>query len=120
MDVLRESATDIDRELKDAKKSRDEPLQERLVRDLQMINKEVRKLEREQQQIRRGRMPPEEGDPAEKARKAVGNALTRLKENCCNEYGLPRFADHMDAFRCEGTSYVYRPPGPAPNWQLFL
>ena len=55
--------------------------------------------------------------PKERARKAVGNAITRFK-NACRKVGLVKFAAHLDDALSGGKTFAYRPSEPAPDWNF--
>ena len=58
--------------------------------------------------------------PPEKARQAVRKAIDRAIDNMRKmQPPLPQLAAHLKtSIVGEGTSFVYRPPDPAPDWDL--
>jgi hypothetical protein len=117
---LQEEACRLKKECEEARQSKHEPRLNRSMSDLERIAERVKEIDREEGQLKRGRLVPEEGDPAEKSRKSVGAALRRLYKSCRERFQFPKLAGHLESsIKTEGKSYAYRPKRPEPDWELW-
>lgn len=106
----------LNRDIDEARESKDEPRAERLEREKRPIAKELKRA------IGLGDRDRLLGprNPAEAARASVRQALVRAYKTLRgSEPSLAALADHLqNSIQTEGTGYAYRPRGIVPEWFL--
>lgn len=103
--------SEIEAELDRAKSDNDEAAEHRLTTEKEGILAEIKR-----HQGLGGRLL-RRLDGNENARSSVAKRIRGVITKCRSDWGLPRFAHHLDRIDCGG-SLVYAPPAPLPDWHF--
>lgn len=110
---LRNEAIRVKKEIDTARESKDEPKQERLLFDLEEIEKAIKPLIG-----LGGRVRSPVDSQIESARSSVQQSLKSVIDRCREEWHLSAFADHLEKNIHTGKTVLYQPSSPEPPWKF--
>jgi hypothetical protein len=102
----------IDADIAEADRDRNETEKAELVEKREEILSEVKRLSGGLGGKTRRRKQ------SESARVSVTKSIELVIQKCRDDFGLPRFATHLDKAIEKGTECAYRPAAPAPHWDF--